>query len=375
MTGVHCHLRGAPRGLALSVDFTLPARGMSALFGPSGAGKTTVLRALAGLDRAEGHVEVLGEVWQDDARGVFVPPHRRGVGYVFQEANLFAHLDVRANLAFGWQRVATERREPSEQRRVTFDRSVDLFDLGSLLARHPTTLSGGESQRVAIARALLASPRLLLLDEPLAALDLARRAELLPYLERLHAELAIPAVLVSHAADEVARLADYLVLLDGGTVRAAGALDTLLGRLDIAAALHDEAGSVLRATVTGYDAQAHLAELTFAGGRLLAPGRLARIGDVVRCRVLARDVSVALERPVATSILNVLPAVIAEVVADGPGVHLVRLDLGGAAVVARLTTKSVDALHLAPGLPVWAQIKGVALLAPVALPATAMHAP
>lgn len=369
MTGVLCHLRGTPHGFAFAVELALPAQGMSALFGPSGAGKTTLLRAIAGLDRADGRVDVLGEVWQDDARGIFVPPHRRGVGYVFQEASLFSHLDVRANLAFGWQRV------PPPARRVSLDRAIDLFDLGDLLRRPPATLSGGERQRVAIARALLASPRLLLLDEPLAALDQARRLEVLPYLERLHAELAVPAVLVSHVADEVVRLADYLVLLEAGAVRAAGQLDMLLGRLDVAAVLRDEAGCLLRATVTDHDPVHHLIELAFAGGRLLAPGGPQRIGAEVRCRVLARDVSVALERPGATSILNVLPAHVADVLMEGPGVQLVRLDLGGAIVVARVTARSAAVLGLRPGLAVWAQIKGVALHAPARPVATASPGP
>ncbi len=255
-------LRLQRAGFVLDVALRLPARGVSALFGPSGCGKTSVLRALAGLERAAGHVHIGHEsddsnddVWQDDARGVFMPTHRRPLGYVIQDAALFPHLDVRANLHYGQRRIAPHAR------RVALDHVIDLLGIGGLMSRRTATLSGGERQRVAIARALATSPRLLLMDEPLAALDAARKAEVLPYLERLNAELSIPIVLVSHAVDEVARLADHLVLMDAGRVVADGPLAEVMARLDLPTARGDGAGVVHAAVVTQRDAQWQLARL------------------------------------------------------------------------------------------------------------------
>ncbi|HEY1392919.1 MAG TPA: molybdenum ABC transporter ATP-binding protein, partial [Methylibium sp.] len=205
-------LRLARPGFALELDCILPGGGVTALFGPSGCGKTTVLRALAGLERAKGRVVVNGEVWQDDASKAFVPTHRRAIGYVIQEPTLFPHLDVRRNLVYGLRRI------PPQQRRIGMDRALSLLGIGHLLDRAPSSLSGGERQRVAIARALLTSPQLLLMDEPLAALDAARKAEILPYLERLHVELRMPIVYVTHSMEEVARLVDHLVLMESGRV-------------------------------------------------------------------------------------------------------------------------------------------------------------
>lgn len=355
MSPIEARLQVARQGFALDVDLRLPGQGVTALFGPSGSGKTTLLRCLAGLERApRGRVVVAGAVWQDE--GTFLPPHRRGVGYVFQEASLFSHLSVRGNLEFGWKRI------PATERPVPFDGVVDLLDLRGLLDRRPHGLSGGERQRVALARALLSSPRLLLLDEPLAALDLARKADLLPYLERLHAELAVPAVYVSHAADEVARLADHLVLLERGRVQASGPLLDLLPRLDLALGLRDEAGVVVLAKVAAHDDAYDLTRLDFSGGSLQVPGVQGALGSTVRCRVLARDVSLALSPARDTSILNLLPAQVVEQVADGPGQVLVRLQVGAVPLLARVSRKSADGLGLAPGRPVVAQVKAVALL-------------
>lgn len=228
-------------GFVLDVDLALPGRGVTALFGPSGAGKSTCLRAIAGLDRAPGgFLEVDGEIWQDESRGIFRPTHRRALGYVFQEAGLFPHLSVRGNLEYG------RHRRRGNAPLVDSDHLIGLLDLGPLLDRRPDTLSGGERQRAAIARALLASPRLLLLDEPLASLDLARKSEILPYLERLHQELEIPVIYVSHTIDEVVRLADHLVLLSGGRVACGGPLTETLARLDLPGAFSEEAGWSLR---------------------------------------------------------------------------------------------------------------------------------
>ena len=342
----------------LDVDLDLPEHGISALFGHSGSGKTTILRAIAGLERAPGGLVALGdEIWQDDAAGIFVPVHKRPLGYVFQEASLFAHLSVRANLEFGRKRV------PAAERRFDVAPVTDLLGIGHLLERRPHQLSGGERQRVGIARALLASPRLLLMDEPLAALDLRRKQEILPYLERLHDELAIPILYVSHAPDEVARLADHLVLLDAGKVVASGPLSETLARADLPPAFADDAGVVLDTTLAGHEPD-FLSRLDFPGGALYVGQRGEAIGSRLRCRLHARDVSLALERPHGTSIVNVLPAVVTAVAdTDVPGHVLVQLRVGPSPLLARITERSRRELAIAPGQQLWAQVKGVALLA------------
>jgi molybdate transport system ATP-binding protein len=342
----------------LDVDLDLPERGISALFGHSGSGKTTILRAIAGLERAPGGLVALGDaVWQDDAAGVFVPVHKRPLGYVFQEASLFAHLDVRANLEFGRKRV------PAAERRFDVAPVTDLLGIGHLLERRPQQLSGGERQRVGIARALLASPRLLLMDEPLAALDLRRKQEILPYLERLHDALAIPIVYVSHAPDEVARLADHLVLLDAGRVVASGPLGATLARADLPPVFADDAGVVLDTRLAGHEPDC-LSRLDFPGGALYVGQRQEAVGSRLRCRIHARDVSLALARPIGTSIVNVLPAVVTAVAGtDVPGHVLVQLRVGDSPLLARITERSRRELAIAPGLQLWAQVKGVALLA------------
>lgn len=342
----------------LDVDLALPGRGVTALFGHSGSGKTTLLRVLAGLERVPGARVALGdEVWQDDARKVFVPTHERGIGYVFQEASLFPHLSVRANLEFGRKRL-----KPAE-RRFDLLAVAELLGIDRLLDASPATLSGGERQRAAIARTLLASPRLLLMDEPLAALDMRRKLEILPYLERLHDELALPVVYVSHAADEVARLADYLVVLEEGRVLASGPLAATLARLELAANFQDDAGVMIETHLQAHDADG-LSHLAFAGGVLLVGRRDVAIGTRVRCRIHARDVSLALERPRGSSITNILPARVDAVGPSGaPGQVLVRLLVGDTALLARITERSRRELAIAPGSAVWAQVKAVALLA------------
>jgi len=349
-------------GFVLDVDFTAPAAGVTGVFGPSASGKTTLLRCVAGLERAPaGLLEVAGEVWQDEAREWFVPAHRRRVGYVFQEAGLFAHLSVRGNLEYGL------RRTPPGERRVRFAEAVEWLGLEPLLARAPEALSGGQRQRVAVARALLTSPRLLLMDEPLAALDAAAREEILPYLERLHARLEIPVLYVSHSAPELLRLADHLLLLAAGRVRAAGPLAEVTTRLDLLPwGPEAELGVVIEAVVAGHDERFDLTYLDFAGGRLSLPRHAAAPGSRQRVRVLARDVSLALVRPERTSVLNVFPASIVEVSDGGETGRgrqpLVKLDAGGAALLAQVTRKSLVTLELRPGVPVYAVIKGVALL-------------
>ena len=355
-------LRLARPGFTLDVDLSLPERGVSALFGPSGCGKTTVLRALAGLERARGRVVLGSEAWQDDERGCFVPTHRRAIGYVIQEAALFPHLDVRGNLGYGLKRIM-----PAE-RRIALDQVIELLGIGHLMARRPATLSGGERQRVAIARALATSPRLLLMDEPLAALDAKRKAELLPYLDRLHEELAIPIVYVSHAIDEVARLADHLVVMESGRARAEGPVADMLARLDLNLPLGESAGVALDAVVGERDARWQLARLDVVGGASLwsrDPG--LALGRRVRVRVLARDVSLTRAPQTGTSIGNQLRGVVEAITDDEhPALALVRVRVGdsarGAPLVARLTRRSAHTLELAVGMPVWAQVKTVALM-------------
>lgn len=342
----------------LDVDIELPGRGVTALFGHSGSGKTTLLRCLAGLERvADGLLVVNGEVWQDAARGIFLATYRRSLGYVFQEPSLFPHLTVRGNLDFGQKRV------PVSGRRVSFDLAVDLLGIEALLDRKPVGLSGGESQRVAMARALLTSPHLLMLDEPLAALDLARKREILPYLDRLHDELEIPMIYVSHAPDEVAQLADHLVLMDQGSVVAAGPLQDTLARLDLPAAFADDAGVVLDTVIGAHDDSDGLTRLDCGGGSLFVARRPEPLGRRLRCRLHARDVSLTLARAEHTSILNILPAVVVGTApTEIPSHMLVRLDAGGVPLLARITRRSSRALAITPGRPVWAQVKAVALL-------------
>ncbi|MHB1677707.1 MAG: molybdenum ABC transporter ATP-binding protein [Sulfuriferula sp.] len=345
-------------GFSLDVDLDLPGHGVTALFGHSGSGKTTLLRAIAGLERvAGGYLAVNGSVWQDDNEGIFLPVHRRPLGYVFQEASLFAHLNIRHNMEYGLKRVA------QQHRRVSLDKAIELLGIGHLLERMPSALSGGERQRVGIARALAVSPQLLLMDEPLAALDLKLKGEILPYLERLHDELDMPVLYVSHSPDEVARLADHLVLMEQGQVRASGALAETLARLDLPLRLHEDAGVVLAGTVIGHDRAWHLSHVNFVGGNLWVRDSGAALHQKLRIRILARDVSLALTAHTDSSILNVLPAVVTGLGDDShPALMLVRLDAGGVPLLARLSRRSAAALDLHPGQSVWAQIKAVALI-------------
>ena len=346
-----------------------PHNGITAIWGASGSGKTTFLRCVAGLERPSHALIQIGEsVWQDDAQRRFVPTHRRAVGMVFQEASLFDHLDVRRNIDFGAQRV--DRRPFAAQPSIAPDDVIELLGIGALLHRRPSTLSGGERQRVAIARALVAAPELLLMDEPLAALDPARRQEILPYLERLRDELQIPMLYVSHAADEVARLADTLVLLEHGTVRACGPVAETLSRIDLALPLGEDAGVLLHGVLAERDARWQLCAVRLAGDASDAePDRLLWLRDsgldpgaCVRVRVLARDVSIALAQPLASSIQNVLRCEIDAIADDThPAQALVRLAVGDAWLLSRLTRRAVHQLGLQRGMTVWAQVKSAAI--------------
>ena len=340
----------------LELECELPSCGITGVFGRSGSGKTTLLRCIAGLERrARGRIAVDGEIWQDEAG--FVPTHRRGVGYVFQEASLFPHLDVRGNLEFGLRRLR------AAERRLGLDEAIALLDLAPLLRHRTSQLSGGERQRVAIGRALLASPRLLLMDEPLSSLDQRSKAEILPHLARLRDQSSVPILYVSHALGEIMRLADHLLLLEAGRLQATGPLQTLLARSDLPLARYEDSGAVFDAVVEEHDLRYHLSYVRIGAGRLAVARTAAPIGHRMRVRIDARDVSLALKPPELTSILNILPARVLSL-SEGadPAQTLVRLEAGGEPLLARITCRSAAELQLAPGMPLYAQVKGVALM-------------
>lgn len=355
-TSLHGNFSLPLPGFALDVAFDIPERGITAITGASGSGKTTWLRCIAGLTRARGTLWLGEQCWQDDATKRFVPTHERGIGYVFQEASLFPHLNVRHNLEYASKRV------PASERRIKFPDAIELLALSALLDRNPATLSGGERQRVAIARALLTSPRILLMDEPLSGLDVARKREFFPYLERLHDDLSIPVLYVTHARDEIARLADHLIVLDAGRITVAGPLQDVLTRLDLPLARHEDASVVLSATVVAHDAAYDLSQLAFSGGSLYVPGAPHALHHEVRVRIQARDVTLSRSQPHDTSVLNVFPARITDIQTQNAAQVIVRLDAAGTPLLARITRRSCEALTLTPGLEVYAQVKSVALV-------------
>jgi molybdate transport system ATP-binding protein len=356
MNAISLRVQHAFPGFALDVDLQLPGRGVTVLFGHSGSGKTTLLRCVAGLERAaDARIEVNGNCWQAADR--FTPTWQREIGYVFQEASLFPHLDVCGNLAFGMKRTGATVHQ--EEIRVMAAR----FGIEHLLGRKPDGLSGGERQRVAIARALLTRPRLLLMDEPLSALDHARKQEILPYLERLHDELDIPVLYVTHQIEEAARLADHLVLLEAGRVVLSAPLTEALSRLDSPLARDHDAGVVVPTEVLGHDEAWHLTHLGFAGGEIQVSQRALHVGQAVRVRILARDISIALSGDNASSIQNRFACAVTGIApAEDPAQCLVALDVKGVALLARITRLSAEQLGLVVGKPVWAQVKAVALL-------------
>ena len=340
---------------SLQVAGTVPGRGVTALFGRSGCGKTTLLRCIAGLERqVRGHLRVQGETWQDNQH--FRKPEQRPIGYVFQEGRLFPHLNVQRNLEYGLRRI------PASDRQIRPAEVVELLGLDELTQRLPAELSGGQRQRVAIGRALLTSPKVLLMDEPLAALDAISKAEIMPYLERLHGELAIPVLLVSHSLEEVSRLADHMLLLDAGRLQAEGPLQAMLTRPDLPLAHSANAAAVLEATVLAHG-EDHISELQLDGGLTLVVSREdIAPGERVRARVLARDVAIALQAPTDSSVCNCLPARIVEVSDDPhPGHRLLRLELAGQTLLSRLTRRSCERLSLQTGQQVYAMVKGITL--------------
>jgi molybdate transport system ATP-binding protein len=341
---------------AFSLDAAFTSeRGVTALFGRSGSGKTSMIRIIAGLARPdEGRVVLDGEPLTETATGIFVPKHRRRFGYVFQEARLFPHLSIRANLSYG--RWFAARPAHSE----SFDHIVDLLGIETLLERSPSKLSGGEKQRVAIGRALLSSPRLLLMDEPLAALDDARKAEILPYLQRLRDETDIPIVYVSHSIAEVARLANQVVVMRDGKVEATGPAIDILSRPS-AASERREAGALLEGTVESFDALHRLSTIALKSCQLHIPGAALAPGKSVRIRIPSRDVMLATARPEGLSALNILEARIEAMSSTEDGTVEIRLDCGGDIILSRITTLSCERLDLRLGRAVFAVIKTVAL--------------
>ena len=346
-------------GFHLQVNINVPAEGVIAIFGPSGCGKTTFLRCLAGLERAPiGAMVLNAHIWQDERQGVFVPLPQRPLGYVFQEPRLFPHLNVQANLQYGWQRTA------KSERRITLEQVVHVLDIEALLERSPSALSGGEQQRVAIGRALLTSPKLLLMDEPLSSLDFHRKREILPFIQRLDTEFHIPIVYVSHDLHEIVELAKTVVLLKEGKVACSGPIEKVFAQLNLRHLIpENHLGALVDTTVAEQDQEFGLTKLAFSGGHLHVPHHHRRIGERLRVQILAKDVSIVSSPPVfQTSVLNLLQATvveIGEVNANHPFVDI-KLDIG-CPLLATITRKSLATLKLHPGQRVYAQIKAVAL--------------
>jgi molybdate transport system ATP-binding protein len=341
----------------LGADLSLPGSGISVLFGPSGSGKTTLLRCIAGLEQPpQGFLSINGKIWQDSGQAIFLPAYKRQVGYVFQDANLFPHLTVCDNLNFGLKRVGRSFNGDDVQQ------MLKLLEIDRLLDRMPDRLSGGERQRVAIARALVLKPDLLLMDEPMASLDFKLKQEILPFLIRLRQELDIPVLYVTHSPEEVAQLADHLVVIDRGRVLAAGPLADTLSRIDLPMAEDKHALMVWQGRVEDHDAGYHLTRIGFRGAELYLPAVAAGVGEPVRVQIYASDVSISLDAPQATSILNVLPATITGMADKLNGQTIVRLEVGVLPLLAHITCKSRHLLDLQVGKNVYVQIKGTSIV-------------
>ena len=355
--GLRIQLSLARADFALQVDLALPAQGITVVFGPSGCGKTTLLRCVAGLEKAQGLVALGDATWQESARKWFKPTWQREIGYVFQEASLFEHLNVRQNLHFGLSR-ANKTSHTGD-----LEATLALLGIGQLLDRAVHSLSGGERQRVAIARALAARPQLLLMDEPLASLDVARRNEVLPWLERLRDELHIPMLYVTHSVDELARLADHVVVLERGSVRSSAPLREAMVSQTVALAIGDEAGLVTQGHIADRSPHEHLAQVQFGGGTLWVRDPGLPVGHRVRARILARDVSLARTVHEDSTIQNRLQGSIEAIDADThPSQAIVRVRCGSELLLARVTRRAIDSLDLRAGDLVWCQVKSVALI-------------
>lgn len=346
-------------GFELKTELNVLARGVVTLFGQSGSGKSTILRCLAGLERSKsGFMQLGDEIWQDESQNIFLPTHKRPLGYVFQEPRLFNHLSVKSNLEYGFKRT------PSQQRRLEWDQIIDLLAISHLLDRKPQRLSMGEQQRVAIGRALLASPELLLMDEPLASLDIARKREVLPFIKKLHDELDIPVIYVSHSLQEVLQITDTMVLIRDGEVIASGSLSQLCSELELSQYLGDMSGSVIETTIEAHEPEFGLSRLVFHGGQLYVPQQDFEVGHAQRVHVLARNVGIALQKPEATtSFLNIMPATVVDVAVPDIASHAVQIKLDvGVPLLANISRKSLHTLRLEPGQQVYALIKAVSLV-------------
>ena len=351
---IECKIKIKLDDFMLDAKFTIPDKGITVVFGDSGSGKTTLLRVIAGLEKSDdGYLKVGDSVWQKGDN--FVPTHKRQIGYVFQDAALFDHLDVKGNLGYVIRRTDGLNKD--------FIESIyTLLEIKSLLNRSTVQLSGGEKQRVAIARALLANPKILLLDEPLSALDLKRKNEILPYLDSLHNQLDIPILYVTHSQDETSRLADHLMLIENGKIIGNGPVNEMLTRFDMPMARSNEAISIFDAKVINRDPEFSLMYLEFSGGQFVVPDNGMPIESLVRIRVAARDVSLTKKKQTDTSILNIFPAVVEEIAPESKAQIIVRLSMGGVVLLSCLTRKSASALELEIGLSIFVQVKSVAIL-------------
>ena len=364
MSILHLQLRMDRSAFKLDVDLQLPGQGITAIFGPSGSGKTTLLRAVAGLEKnQQGRIQIGANVWQDTLQGIDLPTWQRALGYVFQESSLLPHLSVKDNLNFGLKRALNSLGNVQTEAAKALQASIELLGIGSLLQRMPDQLSGGERQRVAIARAIAMQPQLLLMDEPLASLDAARRQEIFPWLAKLRDELKMPMLYVTHSAEEVTRLADYLVVLEQGQVKAQGPVGTVLTQVVNPVVIGEDAGALIAGQIGAVDAEWHLSRVDFEGGRIWMRDAGLPGGKAVRIRILARDVSLATAELRSTSIQNQLQGVIQSITPDAhPSQVMVVLKCGTEEVLARVTRRAVSELGLQLGMPVWAQVKSVALV-------------
>jgi molybdate transport system ATP-binding protein len=365
MSTLHLQIQMSRSAFQLNLDLQLPSEGITAIFGPSGSGKTTLLRAVAGLEKNEqGRIQIGTHIWQDTSRGICLPTWQRPLGYVFQESSLLPHLSVAENLNFGLKRALKSAGIALADAQHALQASVELLGIGSLLQRMPHELSGGERQRVAIARAIAMQPQLLLMDEPLASLDAARRQEIFPWLAKLRDELKMPMLYVTHSAEEVTRLADHLVVLDQGQVKAQGPVGAVLTQVVNPVVMGDDAGALIAGHIGAVDAEWPLSRVDFEGGCIWMRDAGLPVGKAVRIRILARDVSLATAEPLNTSIQNQLQGVIQSITPDAhPSQVMVVLKCGTEDVLARVTRRAISELGLQVGIPVWAQVKSVALVA------------
>jgi molybdate transport system ATP-binding protein len=354
--GLRLELSLSRGNFQLDIRLALPSSGVTVLFGPSGSGKTTLLRCVAGLEQAHGRIAIGNQLWLDSASGRILPTWLRDLGVVFQEASLFEHMNVRDNLRYGLRRT---RKQGGEKALAD---AVDLLGIGHLFERDSSSLSGGERQRVAIARALATQPGILLLDEPLASLDIARRQEILPWLERLHGELRIPVLYVTHSMDELTRLADHVVLISEGRVRMHGPVDVVLCDPLFAAAAGGEAGAMLRGVVTGVDEEFHLTRIDIDGDTLWVKKHDLPAGSPIRLHVHANHVSLGLHKPIDSSVQNCLLGTVESISDDvHPGQAIVRVRCTRQLLLARVTRRALMELKLTAGHAVWLQIKSAAL--------------